>query len=61
MRTRVDEFVYEGDAAGSPKDGGFIPRNPPRVTILKKSSEKATFFIFIKRLSWFDWTSYKKH
>ena len=31
------------------------------LTILNKSSEKATFFIFINALSQFDWTSIKKH
>ena len=35
--------------------------NPDALTILNKSSEKATFSFIYKRLSWFDWTLHKKH
>ena len=35
--------------------------SPSALTILNKSSEKATCSFIYKRLSWFDWNEVKKH
>ncbi len=47
----VEHLTFNQVALGS---------NPSALTILNKSSEAATFFIFNK-LRWFDWASRKKH
>ena len=48
----VEHLTFNQVAEGS---------NPSALTILNKSPEKATFSFKINGLSWFDWTSYKKH
>ena len=48
----VEHLTFNQVALGS---------NPSTLTILNKSSEKATFSFIYNHLIWFDWTQHKKH
>ena len=45
----------------SPFHGGNMGSSPVGITILNKSSEKATFSFIFNHLSWFDWPLHRKH
>ena len=56
--TSESETEYRGRLKADERQCGEA--NPVGLTILNKSSEKATFSFIYNRLSWFDWTQHKK-